>query len=260
MSLRGFSTHLLTISIPLHALTLFGIAAVFGGWVQLQWLPLLIGYVLFSGFGVAIGYHRLLSHRSFKTHRAVEVALSLAGCYAAQGSPLFWKAVHVGNHHPWADQPEDLHSPRRGFWNAFLGWQMFLEPKEVPFIAAKDMLTDPTQIFIHRHYNKIFWTPIVLLLVLSPSLALSLFLLPGVLALHTENFINSVCHTPRFGYRNFATKDTSCNVPLLGWLCFGQGWHNNHHHSPRKFDYGGERWYEIDICAWLIPLIRVKKP
>ena len=49
---------------------------------------------LITGFGVTIGYHRLLTHRAFATHKPIEGTLALAGALALQGSPVEWVADH----------------------------------------------------------------------------------------------------------------------------------------------------------------------
>lgn len=257
---RRPSPHILKITLPFHLLACAGLVALLVPVAGFRFYPLLavIGYILFSGFGIAIGYHRLLSHRSFKTNRVTEIALSLLGCFAAQGSPLFWKAIHMGSHHPFSDREGDVHSPVNGYWHAFLGWQIFLSPKKVPFLAAKDLLVDRQQVFIHKNYHKIVWLPILVAGLLSPSFAFSFFIFPGLIAMHVENIVNTICHSPYFGYRSFETRDRSRNNIILGWLCFGQGWHNNHHYRPREYDYGGSRWFEFDPCSFFVPLLRRK--
>jgi stearoyl-CoA desaturase (delta-9 desaturase) len=159
-------------------------------------------------------------------------------------------------HHPFSDQEADLHSPTGGYFHAFMGWQFKFRSEQAPFMAAKDLLRDRFQVFLHKHYTAIFWTPILLVSCYSLEIAASCFIFPVFLSMHGENIINTFCHSPKIGYRNFATPDQSRNVSLLGWLLFGQGWHNNHHRHPRKYDYGGERWYEFDICSLIVPLLR----
>jgi stearoyl-CoA desaturase (delta-9 desaturase) len=88
-------------------------------------------YVI-SGFGVTIGYHRLLTHRSFDAPAPVRAALAIAGSTAVQGAPIHWVADHR-KHHAFADVDGDPHSPHThggegwravlgGLWHAHTGW------------------------------------------------------------------------------------------------------------------------------------------
>jgi fatty-acid desaturase len=55
-------------------------------------------------------------------------------------------------------------------------------------------------------------------------------------------------------YRNFETKDNSHNNIIIGWLSFGFGWHNNHHHDQREL-VNTHHWWEIDIEGQIAKLI-----
>lgn len=256
MSPARFAPHFIYIIFPIHILALIGVVYIIPRFEIYHFLLILLGYTLFSGLGVAIGFHRLLSHRSFATYSWIERIFSTLGCYAAQGSPLFWKALHMGIHHPYSDQEPDIHTPTKGFWHAYMGWQIDLEPRTVPLIAAKDLLINPFQLFLHKNYNLVYWTPFLALSIVRFDWAVALLIIPSFLSLHIENFINAICHSPRFGYQNFPTKDDSRNVFLLGLLCFGQGWHNNHHRYPKRSNYGGERWFEIDPSLPIVSLVK----
>ena len=83
-----------------------------------------IAFILFYAWhmlGVTIGYHRLLSHKSFKCPKFVEYFWVLAGYLAFEGSPIWWATMHRA-HHRYTDQPQDPHSPRFGWLNAYWGW------------------------------------------------------------------------------------------------------------------------------------------
>ena len=123
-----------------------------------------------------------------------------------------------------------------------------------------DLLRDQFQVFCHKHYNKIIWITIAVVALLSWKLALYGFIMAMTWAQHQENLVDLYCHmkTP-VGYRNFDTNDWSTNVPLLGWFGWGQGWHNNHHQSPRSFDFGTSvsgKWWEFDPCKIFLPLLK----
>ena len=78
-------------------------------------------WVLCQNVGVAVSYHRQLTHRSFASPKWVEYAMAICGSLALQGSPIYWVAVHR-MHHQHADKPGDPHSPRDGKWWSHMGW------------------------------------------------------------------------------------------------------------------------------------------
>ena len=249
------SAHAKKILLPSQALGIMSVSAflVRGDWA---WFPaILAGWALISGFGIAIGFHRLFSHRAFETYRPVKLALAYLGSMAGQGSPLFWAALHRGYHHPHSDTDLDYHSPTHGKWNAYMGWQLNLPPRAVSFRFVKDLAREPFLKWLHRNYNRVFWGSIILSLVISWQLALYGLLIPIFISPHIEGAINLFCHSRDKGYRNFETNDNSVNYILFGFLSWGQAFHNNHHAHPKRFNYG-VKWYEIDISRWIVPLLR----
>lgn len=220
-------------------------------------LFMFLGWVAIGGYGIAVGYHRLFSHRSFKTWPLVEKLLVYIGIFAGQGSSLFWVAVHRGSHHPFSDTEKDLHSPVNGKFNAYIGWQMFLDPRKVTFKKCTDLLRDPWHLFLHKNYVKVFWGTIAVVALVSWPFALFFFVIPSFISMHNENCVDLFCHLKGLGYRNFATSDNSTNIWWLGYFGFGQGWHNNHHYDPSLPVYSF-KWWEVDPCAFLIKLIEKK--
>ena len=87
-----------------------------GGWLAwggtLHWQDLLVLAVTYTltGLGITVGYHRLFTHRSFKTTRSVRVMLAVLGSMAVEGPVLEWVATHR-KHHRFSDHPGDPHSP-----------------------------------------------------------------------------------------------------------------------------------------------------
>ena len=85
-----------------------------------------------TGLGITVGFHRYLTHRSFKTTRPIRVAFAILGSAAVEGPVISWVADHR-KHHTYADEPGDPHSPHvghggglrgsvRGLAHAHLGW------------------------------------------------------------------------------------------------------------------------------------------
>jgi stearoyl-CoA desaturase (Delta-9 desaturase) len=219
------------------------------------------------GFGVTIGYHRLLTHRSFQTAKPVEYFWAILGSMSVQGSVMDWVADHR-KHHAHTDQEGDPHSPHvghghglRGLLHAHIGW-LFNEQGQADWKKyAKDLYEDPNMRRIGR------WFPAWALLgLLIPAIAGGLLHsswegalrglvwggLVRVFFLHHVTWsINSVCHF--FGQRRFAIEDRSTNVAWLALPSLGEAWHHNHHAFPRSSQHGLKRWeLAMDPSAWVI--------
>ena len=65
---------------------------------------------LLVGFGVTVGFHRLLTHRSFEAPAAVRGTLAALGSMSLQGAVIHWVADHR-KHHTFTDEEGDPHSP-----------------------------------------------------------------------------------------------------------------------------------------------------
>jgi stearoyl-CoA desaturase (delta-9 desaturase) len=201
--------------------------------------------------GMSVGYHRYLTHRSFKTYPAVKALLLVLGSMALQGHPILWVANHR-KHHALSDRDGDIHSPVDGFFHAHLGWMMKGYAADHR-IYARDLHQDPLVVWISRQY--VLWA----LLTLAIPLMLGGWsgLLWGgfvrVFLVHHVTFsVASICHT--FGTRPYRTRDRSGNVWLMGVLALGEGWHNNHHAFPRSAVHGLE-WWQFDLSGLAIRLM-----
>lgn len=228
------------------------------------WTGLVLMFVMIwlsGNVGITLCYHRLLTHRSFKTPKWFEYILTLCGCLAWQGGPAQWVGIHR-IHHKHSDEDADPHTPRHGFTWAHALWCMHHDAEgQKGLDAAKDLMRDPGL----RLLNKWFWVPnmaLVPILYFAGQWAASAgvsasglsWVLWGialriVIVYHGTWFVNSASHT--WGYRNFQTSDNSTNLWWVAVLSFGEGWHNNHHAHQRSAAHG-LRWYEIDITYWQI--------
>ena len=209
-------------------------------------------YFLTGCLGMNMTYHRLLSHRSWNAPKWFEHLGSLLGTLGLTGSTIAWCAIHR-EHHRTTDTPKDPHSPHYQKW-----WEVqFLSmrhPVNVRFVT--DLLRDPFQIFLHRHYFKINFAYAAILLAIDPFLMISAYLFPAAVLWNAGSAVNSIGHL--FGYKNHDAKDESRNNLALGYLVWGEGWHNNHHRYPKRY-YLGERWFEIDISGLMIHLVRKRE-
>ena len=224
---------------------------------------------LITGFGITIGYHRLLTHRSFQTYRWAEYVFAAAGAFALQGSPLDWVADHR-KHHAHTDEEGDPHSPHAGrgagvrgalsgLWHAHVGWLWDDHGVAERTKYARDLVEDRGMRIINLSFGPLaalsLAIPFFLGWAIGGSLhdGLTAFLWGGLVRVfllhHTTWSINSVCHF--FGRRRFATTDQSTNVFWLAIPSFGEAWHHNHHAFPRSA-FHGLRKREIDLAGWVI--------
>jgi len=198
-------------------------------------------------FGIGMGYHRLLTHRGYKTYRGVEYFLAWCGTLALEGGPIFWVATHR-IHHQHSDREGDPHTPREGTWWAHAGWILRGEGlhQEAGVLAryAPDLARDPVHIALSRWH----WTSNVIvgfgLLAFGgiPYVLWGIFFRTTV-GLHATWLVNSATH--KWGSRRFQTRDDSTNNWWVALLTFGEGWHNNHHAHPTSARHG-LAWYELD--------------
>jgi stearoyl-CoA desaturase (delta-9 desaturase) len=200
-------------------------------------------------FGITGGYHRYFAHRTFKTSRAFQFVLALLGCASTQKGPLWWCGTHR-RHHSHTDAPGDPHSPREGFWYAHQGWIFDSRWAGTPTDLIRDFARYPELRFLNQWH---FLPPLVL-----AGLCFAVGGLAGlvwgyavstVLLWHATYCVNSVAHI--WGFRPYATSDTSRNNPLVALLTFGEGWHNNHHHYQASAR-NGFRWWELDVTYYLL--------
>ncbi len=236
-------------SITIFMLTLHAGAAL--ALFNFSWRALEVAILMWwiaGSLGIGIGYHRLLTHRGFKTPKFVEYFLTLCGALALQGGPISWVATHR-RHHARAERDGDPHSPRHGLWWSHLGWIVngVSDHREVLALTrhAPDLAKDRFHLWISR-WN--FAPQFVLFGILYWAGGWQ-FVLWGicvrvVFSWHATGFVSSAAHI--WGRRRFETPDDSRNNWWVALMTFGEGWHNNHHAHPASARQG-LAWYEIDI-------------
>ncbi len=222
---------------------------------------------LFTGFGISVGFHRLLTHRSFKANRALKIVCAVAGSMALQGSAISWVAIHR-RHHMFGDQPGDPHSPHRygpgtvgilkGFAWAHVGWLFAMDPTDTKHFAP-DLHRDRDLVVIDRLFPVLAVASLALPFFIGWAMLGTLFgglvvliwagFLRVTLLHHVTWSVNSVCHI--WGQRPFATHDRSTNVRALSLVSFGESWHNFHHAAPSSARHGVLP-HQHDLSARLI--------
>jgi len=208
-----------------------------------------------TGIAITAGYHRLFSHRSYKTIWPIRLLYLLFGAACFEGSVLEWCTDHR-KHHLYVDTPKDPYNINQGFWYAHIGWLIFLDTSKRDFKNVSDLADDPLVRFQHR-----FFVPLAIVMgFLLPAAIASLWgdfwgglIIAGALRItlnqHLTFCINSVCHT--FGKRNYSEQQSARDNWITALFTYGEGFHNFHHQF--MFDYrNGIRFYHFDPAKWLI--------
>jgi stearoyl-CoA desaturase (delta-9 desaturase) len=194
-----------------------------------------------------MGYHRLLTHRGYKTPKWVEYFLTTCGTLALEGGPIFWVATHR-MHHQNTDKEGDPHSPNDGGLWAHMGWILTGKAMHNKLDSLLPYVPDLRKDKFHVWISEWHWVPLtvlgVLLLVVGglPYLMWGVFV-RTVFGLHSTWLVNSATHM--WGSQRFLTGDDSTNSFWVAILTFGEGWHNNHHAIPQAARHG-IAWYEVD--------------
>ncbi len=258
----------------LHVLTLLIFVPWFFSWTGV--IAFTAGVVVFGQMAIPIGYHRLLTHHSFRTPKWFErILVTLAMC-SAQETPAHWVAWHR-MHHTHSDKPHDPHSPRQGFMWAHVRWLVHESRTREELFAmykkyARDILSDPYYRWIERvpaTAGVLYLVHAVIYLLVTAAICWAVYdstseavrmtasvFVWGVVARtvwvwHITWSVNSLSHV--FGYRNYETSDDSRNNWLVTLLTAGEGWHNNHHADPASASVQ-HRWWEIDLNYYVIRL------
>jgi len=241
---------------------LLGLAA-WQAWNEaLRWSDLVIlalAYVV-TGLGVTVGFHRLLTHRSFSTSPLLRGVFAALGSAAVEGPAISWVADHR-KHHACSDREGDPHSPHvghgsglrgslRGLYHAHVGWLFIHSQRGCKERFAPDLLADPVIRFIDRTF--VVWALVGLAIPFGLGVAIGGSIAAGLTALlwggavrvfvvhHVTYSVNSLCHM--FGSRPYETHDESRNLAWLALPTFGEAWHNNHHAFPTSAVHGLSRW------------------
>jgi len=249
--------------------TLAAIALLWNDLVRPADLAIAAAMYLLTAIGITVGFHRLLTHRSFQTPKGLEYAFAVLGSMAVQGPVISWVADHR-KHHAHTDVEGDPHSPHvghgggirgvlAGLWHAHSGWLMSSQGRADWKRYAPDLYEDPGMRAITRSFVALVGASLLIPALLGYAVTGTLtgaatgFLWGGLVRIffvhHVTWSVNSVCHY--FGTRRFDTDDRSTNVFWLAIPSLGESWHHNHHAFPRSAMHGLRRW-EIDLSALVI--------
>ena len=244
-------------------LTLIPLIGVFGTGIYVYnqgvvWQEPLLLFILWflSGMGITMGYHRLFSHKAYKTNVFVEWLLMIFGSMALENTILKWCSDHR-IHHTKAETKEDPYSITEGFWHAHIGWIVKNGSEENNRVrGVKDLKSKSAVVFQNKYYFTIgiiggFIIPLAIGFIYGRPMGALLW--AGFLRLtivhHATFFINSMCHY--FGRQTYDIKSTARDSWFVSWFTFGEGYHNYHHKF--QWDYrNGVKWFAYDPSKWII--------
>jgi stearoyl-CoA desaturase (delta-9 desaturase) len=245
-------------------------------WAGVLLVPL--GNYVFCSLGIGAGFHRLLTHRSYRCPLWLEHTFALLGVCSLQDSPARWVMVHR-MHHQHADRQPDPHSPLVNWFWGHMGW-LFVENRQLSTLDAyeryaRDVLRDPFYLRLERgrlwvwvyaaHAALFYLAGLAVGWAASGEwlsgvrLGLGLLLwgvvVRTVYSWHVTWGVNSLAHL--WGYRNYDTDENSRNNWVFALATNGDGWHNNHHADPRSCAHGFHRWWELDVTYLTIRLLQL---
>jgi stearoyl-CoA desaturase (delta-9 desaturase) len=242
------------------AMTVFHIGAVAAFFYPTRGAIISAVVLYFVGgmLGIGMAYHRLLTHRGYKTHKWIEYFLTICGTLALEGGPIFWVATHRV-HHQKSDHEGDPHTPREGSWWAHMGWILtgkgMHQESTVLAKYAPDLCKDPFHVWISEwHWLSNVVVGLGLLAFGGIPYVLWGIFFRTTFGLHCTWLVNSATHL--WGSRRFQTRDDSTNNWWVALLSFGEGWHNNHHAHPVSARHG-LAWYELDLNWICISILRM---
>ena len=250
---QKISWHMIIWMITAHALAIVGIF-----YLNLATLSIVLGlYFVTCCLGICIGYHRLLTHRSFQTFKFMRRFFATCGSLALQGGPSAWVGDHR-LHHVASDTDNDPHDANKGFWYSHVGWIFYAHRPGVKAVLPKlcrDIRSDWYMRLLDTGFMQVG---------LQAALGLALYFFLGwggvfcgiflrlVVCYHITWFVNSLCHM--WGYTSYKTKTLAKNNWLVAILAWGEGWHNNHHADESRVR-AGLRWWEVDVSYYVIRLL-----
>ncbi|MEC7840327.1 MAG: fatty acid desaturase [Chlamydiota bacterium] len=207
-----------------------------------------------GGLSITAGYHRLFSHKCYKTSPIIECIALFFGSTTFQGSALRWSFDHR-KHHAFVDTDKDPYSIKKGFWYAHFLWllekQEAINPKVVP-----DLMKNKRIMFQNKYdVTCMVGSNIILYFIvawISGDYMGAFFITTWTrlfLQHHSTWFINSLAHT--WGDKPFCQEHSAVNNFIISFLTFGEGYHNYHHTFANDYR-NGVRWYQFDPTKWII--------
>ncbi|MBW4523075.1 MAG: acyl-CoA desaturase [Scytolyngbya sp. HA4215-MV1] len=248
----NFDWPVILFMVAVHVGALFALLPANFSWAAVG-LAIFLHWVT-GGLGITLGFHRLVTHRSFQAPKWLEYFFVFCGTLACQGGPIDWVGMHR-LHHLHSDQVGDPHDSNQGFWWSHMGWMLCEIPcRDEVARYTKDIFDDPVYRFLQNFFIPIqVALGVVLYLIGGWSFVIWGIFVRMVAVFHCTWLVNSATH--QFGYQSHDSGDRSTNCWWVALLTYGEGWHNNHHafqHSARH----GLKWWEVDMTWMTIQLLQ----
>jgi len=220
---------------------------------------LFVGFFIFSGLSITLGYHRLFAHMTFKAKWPVRLVTLIGGATALEDSALYWCSDHRRHHKHVDHDDDDPYSITRGFFHAHIGWILFKEKAYPPLDNVKDLMKDPLMVWQHKYWLQIgmilgFGLPTLIGYAIDgPVGAVAGLLIGGMARLvcvqHCTFFINSLCHC--IGKQPYSSDHTARDSWIMALFTFGEGYHNYHHEFQYDYRNGVKPW-QFDPTKWAV--------
>jgi stearoyl-CoA desaturase (delta-9 desaturase) len=223
------------------------------GLVDLPWwgyvvVALALTHVTIAG--VTIYLHRCQAHRGLDLNPVISHFFRFWLWLTTGMVTKEWVAIHR-KHHAKVETAEDPHSPMtRGIDTVmWKGAELYRTEAKNAETLAKYGLGTPDDWIERNLYTRFSWQGVGLMLavnlVLFGPLGATIWAVQMMwIPFWAAGVINGIGHY--WGYRNFASADTSTNIVPWGIVIGGEELHNNHHAygSSAKFS---SRWWEFDL-------------
>ena len=214
-------------------------------------LTTIIFYFLYSGIGVSMMLHRYWTHKSFEfKSNILKWIFTWFALMACRGSIIGWVHIHR-EHHAYADTEKDPHAPNINGWKVFFP-HILDYGLEIKKYLVRDLF-NPIHLKINRYYKLLVIAWVLLLLAISPQLFYFAWVVPIALTHLVLNTFTYFGHS--VGYSSYSKRDESKNFWVFAILLWGEGWHNNHHKNPGKWNLQ-ENWWEVDLISYVIRAIK----
>ena len=247
-----FSSSPKSVSIIQYATTICALVGLYFFNFTLQsYLLILLGYFLYSGIGVSMTLHRYYTHKSFEfKHPILKWIATWFALMSGRGGIIGWVYIHR-MHHAFSDTDKDPHMTNFNLKGMFFpSYKNF--DKNINLKLVRDLLKRQYT-NMDKYYNLLILAWILFLLCIDIELLYFGWIIPVAL---THLILNSFIYVGHLaGYKNHNHRDESKNLWIYGILFWGEGWHNNHHSNAKNYSMQ-EKWWEIDIIAQVIKLIK----
>ncbi|AWB33343.1 DesA family fatty acid desaturase [Orrella marina] len=231
-----------------------------GGLTQASWWEIVIYTLVVTHItivGVTLYLHRSQAHRGLDLHPVVSHFFRFWLWMTTGMVTKEWVAIHR-KHHARCEREGDPHSPMiYGIERVlFRGAELYREESAKSDTLKKFGHGTPNDWLEKNIYSRYSVGGILLMLAIDVALFGAIGLTVWAIQMAWIPFwaagvVNGIGHY--WGYRNFASPDTSTNVFPIGLLIGGEELHNNHHAYGTSAKFSS-RWFEIDI-GWTYILI-----